>query len=44
VTTPRYDAERFGFAPRASPRQADVTIVVGTLCNKMAPPLRNVYD
>jgi NADH-quinone oxidoreductase subunit B len=44
MSMPRYDAERFGFAPRASPRQADVMIVAGTLCNKMAPPLRKVYD
>ncbi|HEX3431762.1 MAG TPA: NADH-quinone oxidoreductase subunit B [Rhizomicrobium sp.] len=41
---PRYDIERFGFAPRASPRQSDVMIVAGTLCNKMAPALRKVYD
>jgi len=41
---PRYDLERFGFAPRASPRQSDVMIVAGTLCNKMAPALRKVYD
>ena len=40
----RYDLERFGFAPRASPRQSDVMIVAGTLCNKMAPALRKVYD
>src|SRR5262245_38973570 len=40
----RYDAERFGFAPRASPRQSDVMIVAGTVCNKMAPALRKVYD
>ena len=39
-----YDLERFGFAPRASPRQSDVMIVAGTLCNKMAPALRKVYD
>src|ERR671931_343484 len=38
------DAERFGFAPRASPRQSDVMIMAGTLCNKMAPALRKVYD
>jgi NADH-quinone oxidoreductase subunit B len=44
MAMPRYDAERFGFAPRASPRQADVMIVAGTLCNKMAPALRKVYD
>ena len=44
VSMPRYDLERFGFAPRASPRQSDVMIVAGTLCNKMAPALRKVYD
>ncbi len=44
TSMPRYDAERYGFAPRASPRQSDVMIVAGTLCNKMAPALRRVYD
>ena len=44
VNMPRYDLERFGAAPRASPRQSDVMIVAGTLCNKMAPALRRVYD
>src|ERR1043165_6858536 len=44
VNMPRYDLERFGAAPRASPRQSDVMIVAGTLCNKMAAPLRRVYD
>ena len=44
IAMPRYDAERFGFAPRASPRQSDVMIVAGTLTNKMAPALRKVYD
>src|SRR5262249_12690458 len=44
MAMPRYDAERFGFAPPASPRQSDVMIVAGTLCNKMAPALRKVYD
>ena len=29
VSMPRYDVERFGFAPRASPRQSDVMIVAG---------------
>ena len=33
ASMPRYDLERFGFAPRASPRQSDVMIVAGTLCN-----------
>ena len=37
---PRYDLERFGAAPRGSPRQSDVMIVAGTLTNKMAPALR----
>ena len=41
---PRYDLERFGFAPRGSPRQSDVLIVAGTLTNKMAPAIRKVYD
>jgi NADH-quinone oxidoreductase subunit B len=41
---PRYDVERFGFAPRSSPRQCDVMIIAGTLVNKMAPALRKVYD
>ncbi|MGQ4273046.1 NuoB/complex I 20 kDa subunit family protein [Terrihabitans sp. B22-R8] len=44
MAMPRYDAERFGFAPRGSPRQSDVIIVAGTLCNKMAPAFRKVYD
>jgi NADH-quinone oxidoreductase subunit B len=44
VNMPRYDLERFGAAPRASPRQSDVMIVAGTLCNKMAAALRRVYD
>ncbi len=44
VSMPRYDAERFGIAPRASPRQSDLMIVAGTLTNKMAPALRKVYD
>lgn len=40
----RYDLDRFGVLYRASPRQADLMIVAGTLCNKMAPALRKVYD
>jgi NADH-quinone oxidoreductase subunit B len=40
----RYDLDRFGLVFRPSPRQSDVMIVAGTLCNKMAPPLRKVYD
>jgi len=44
MSMPRYDIERFGTAPRASPRQADCLIIAGTLTNKMAPALRKVYD
>uniref|UniRef100_A0A2P2HZG5 Probable NADH dehydrogenase [ubiquinone] iron-sulfur protein 7, mitochondrial n=2 Tax=Hirondellea gigas TaxID=1518452 RepID=A0A2P2HZG5_9CRUS len=40
----RYDINRLGMVFRASPRQADVMIVAGTLTNKMAPALRKVYD
>lgn len=40
----RYDLDRFGVVPRPSPRQSDLMIVAGTLCNKMAPALRKVYD
>jgi len=40
----RYDINRLGMIFRASPRQADVLIVAGTLTNKMAPALRKVYD
>ncbi len=40
----RYDLDRMGIFPRPSPRQSDVMIVAGTLCNKMAPALRKVYD
>ena len=29
VAMPRYDVERFGTAPRASPRQSDLMIVAG---------------
>ncbi len=40
----RYDFDRFSMIPRASPRQADLMIVSGTLTNKMAPAIRKVYD
>lgn len=40
----RYDLDRFGIIFRPSPRQSDVMIVAGTLCNKMASALRKVYD
>ena len=40
----RYDMDRFGMIFRPSPRQSDLMLVAGTLTNKMAPPLRKVYD
>ncbi|XP_071655734.1 NADH dehydrogenase [ubiquinone] iron-sulfur protein 7, mitochondrial isoform X2 [Patagioenas fasciata] len=42
MAAPRYDMDRFGVVFRASPRQADVMIVAGTLTNKMAPALRKL--
>ncbi|WP_232058880.1 NuoB/complex I 20 kDa subunit family protein [Azospira sp. I09] len=44
AATSRYDMDRFGMMPRASPRQADLMIVAGTVTNKMAPALRKLYD
>ncbi|KAL6230247.1 hypothetical protein BDW75DRAFT_234544 [Aspergillus navahoensis] len=44
TSMPRYDQDRLGIIFRASPRQADVMIVAGTLTNKMAPALRQLYD
>lgn len=44
MAAPRYDMDRFGVVFRASPRQADVMIVAGTLTNKMAPALRKVRE
>ncbi|TQS34887.1 hypothetical protein Golomagni_04711 [Golovinomyces magnicellulatus] len=44
LSAPRYDQDRLGIIFRASPRQSDVMIVAGTLTNKMAPALRQVYD
>ncbi len=40
----RFDFDRFGVMPRASPRQADFIIVAGTLVWKMAPMLKRLYD
>ena len=41
---PRSDIERFGMAPRASPRQADLIIVAGTVTYKMATRIKMLYD
>ena len=41
----RYDMDRYGAGIfRASPRQADLMIVAGTVCRRMAPVIRKVYD
>jgi NADH-quinone oxidoreductase subunit B len=41
----RHDMSRFGWEVyRASPRQADVIIVAGTIVHKMAPVLKRLYD
>ena len=39
----RFDVERFGMVPWASPRNADLMIVSGTVTIKMAPMLRRIY-
>jgi len=44
ASMPRYDQDRLGIIFRASPRQADVMIVAGTVTNKMASAVRQCYD
>ena len=42
---PRHDFARFGIEVyRASPRQADVIVVAGTIVKKMVPVLKRLYD
>ena len=40
----RYDFDRFGMMFRASPRQADLMIVSGTVTKKMAPRLKLLWE
>lgn len=40
----RYDFDRFGMIFRASPRQADLMIVAGTVNEKMADVVKRLYD
>ena len=41
---PRFDFDRMGVFFRASPRQADVMIVAGTVNKKMAKTVKLLYD
>lgn len=41
---PRADIDRFGAIPRATPRQADLMIVAGTLTYKMGSRLKLLYE
>ncbi len=40
----RFDWDRFGMVPRATPRQSDVMIVAGTVTFKMGSRLRKLYE
>jgi len=40
----RNDLDRFGIIFRSSPRQSDCMIIAGTVCKKMAPIVRTLYD
>ena len=39
-----HDLDRFGIVPWASPRQADVMIVAGTVTKKKAPSIKLLYE
>jgi len=39
-----HDLDRFGIVPWASPRQADVMIVAGTVTKKMAPSVKLLFE
>ena len=40
----RFDLDRMGILFRASPRQADVIIIAGTVTKKMLPVIKTVYE
>lgn len=40
----RFDFDRMGLVFRASPRQADLMIVAGTVTEKMAPRIKTLYE
>ena len=44
MMTSKYDLSRFGAeALRFSPRQSDMMLVLGTITNKQAPVIRQIY-
>ena len=40
----RFDWDRFGLIPRATPRQSDLIIVAGTVTHKMAIRIKRLYE
>src|SRR6266513_957348 len=45
IVSSRYDIARFGMeAFRSSPRQADLLIISGRVAQKMAAPIKQIYD
>lgn len=40
----RFDMDRFGTIPRATPRHCDVMIIAGTITVKMAPRVKKLWD
>jgi NADH-quinone oxidoreductase B subunit len=40
----RIDLDRYGCLFRASPKQADLLIVAGTVTKRMAPQIRTLYE
>jgi NADH-quinone oxidoreductase subunit B len=45
IVSARYDIARFGMeAFRSSPRQADLLIISGRVAQKMAAPIKQIYD
>src|SRR5262245_32784001 len=45
LASPRYDMMRLGVIPfPASPRQADLVVISGTVTDKMAPAIRRLYE
>src|SRR5205085_5087306 len=45
LVAPRYDVMRLGVIPLpASPRQADLVVISGTVTDKMVPGIRRLYE